>query len=57
MENKISTWVYANRINDPQNLGAMIRSIVFMGISGIIIDGKNSCKITPAVSRASVGAA
>jgi tRNA G18 (ribose-2'-O)-methylase SpoU len=51
-----STWVYGNRINDPQNLGAMLRSALFLGADGFIIEQGHSCGVTPAVARASAGA-
>jgi 23S rRNA (guanosine2251-2'-O)-methyltransferase len=44
-------------ITDPQNLGAMIRSAVWFGIDGIVIPKDRAAPVTPAVIRASAGAA
>ncbi|MFP4193545.1 MAG: 23S rRNA (guanosine(2251)-2'-O)-methyltransferase RlmB [Desulfosalsimonas sp.] len=43
-------------ITDPQNLGALVRTAVCTGVSGIIIPRDRSAAPTPAVSRASAGA-
>lgn len=44
-------------IEDPQNLGSIIRTAECAGIHGIIVPRHNSAEITPAVVRASAGAA
>lgn len=44
-------------ITDPQNLGAMIRSAVWFGVHGIVIPKDRASPVTPAVIRASAGAA
>ena len=44
-------------IQDPQNLGAMMRSACFLGAGGIIIPKDRSAKITPAVMKVAAGAA
>ena len=43
-------------IEDPQNLGSIIRTAKCAGVHGIIIPQHNSVEITPAVVRASAGA-
>jgi 23S rRNA (guanosine2251-2'-O)-methyltransferase len=43
-------------IVDPQNLGALIRSAVCVGVDGVVIPKDRSASPTPAVSRASAGA-
>jgi 23S rRNA (guanosine2251-2'-O)-methyltransferase len=43
-------------IEDPQNLGAVIRSAECAGVHGIIIPQHGSAKITPAVVRVAAGA-
>lgn len=43
-------------IMDPGNLGALVRTAVCAGISGIIVPRDRSAPLTPAVSRASAGA-
>jgi len=42
-------------IHNPQNLGMIIRSCAAGNISGIILSGKNSAKISPLVIKASAG--
>ncbi len=49
--------VIADGITDPQNLGAIIRSAEVLGAGGIILPRDRSAGITPAVVRASSGAA
>ena len=46
-----------DRIEDPQNLGALLRSAEGAGIGGVFISQRRSCAITPAVLKASAGAA
>ena len=43
-------------IEDPQNLGSIIRTAECAGVHGIIVPRHNSSEITPAVVRASAGA-
>ncbi len=43
-------------VADPQNLGALIRTALCGGVSGIIIPKDRSASPSPAVSRASAGA-
>lgn len=47
--------VLLSHINDPQNFGAIIRSAVAFDITDILINKKNSCKETQAVSKVSSG--
>ncbi len=44
-------------VTDPQNLGSLIRTALCFGISGVIIPENRAASITPAVFKASVGAA
>jgi len=46
-----------DQIQDPQNLGAIIRSAVALGVTGIIIPKRRAASVTPAVVRASAGQA
>ena len=46
-----------DHIEDPQNLGAIIRSVNVLGAHGVIIPKDRSASITPAVIKASAGAA
>jgi 23S rRNA (guanosine2251-2'-O)-methyltransferase len=43
-------------IEDPQNMGSIIRTAECAGVHGIIVPRHNSAEITPAVVRASAGA-
>ena len=48
--------VVCDGIEDPHNLGAVIRSAECEGAHGIIIPERRACGLTPAVSKASAGA-
>ncbi len=45
-----------DNILDPQNLGAIVRTALCVGIDGVIMPKDRSAPITPAVSKASAGA-
>jgi 23S rRNA (guanosine2251-2'-O)-methyltransferase len=45
-----------DNIQDPQNLGAIIRTALCVGIHGVIVPQDRSASPTPAVSKASAGA-
>ena len=45
-----------DNILDPQNLGAILRTALCVGVNGVIMPKDRSAAITPAVSRASAGA-
>ncbi|RMF60372.1 MAG: 23S rRNA (guanosine(2251)-2'-O)-methyltransferase RlmB, partial [Calditrichaeota bacterium] len=51
------TLVIADRIQDPHNLGAIIRSSKALGASGLVISLRDSTPITDTVIKASAGAA
>lgn len=48
--------VALDQVTDPQNLGAIIRSAVTLGLDGVIIPKHRAAGITAAVVRASAGA-
>lgn len=48
--------VFADGIEDPQNLGAMIRSAEVLGAGGLIFPARKASPITTAVVKASAGA-
>jgi 21S rRNA (GM2251-2'-O)-methyltransferase len=48
--------VYTDKITDPQNFGAIIRSSLFFGVNSIFSGKKNNCPLNPTVSKASTGA-
>jgi len=43
-------------VQDPQNLGAMIRSAHLFGVHGVILPRDRSASVTPVVAKASAGA-
>ena len=49
--------VLLDGIQDPQNLGAILRSAHALGAHGVVIPKNRACAVTPAVIRASAGAA
>jgi len=46
----------ADEIEDPHNLGAMIRSAEATGVHGVIISRRHSATVTPVVAKSSAGA-
>jgi 23S rRNA (guanosine2251-2'-O)-methyltransferase len=46
-----------DHVQDPQNLGSMLRSADAAGVNGVIIPRHRAASVTPAVVRASAGAA
>ncbi|NLT74020.1 MAG: 23S rRNA (guanosine(2251)-2'-O)-methyltransferase RlmB [Chloroflexi bacterium] len=46
-----------DELQDPQNVGALLRTAETAGVHGVIIAAQRAAQITPAVSRASAGAA
>jgi len=49
--------LFLDGILDPQNLGSLLRSAVFFGVSGVVIPKWRAASVTAAVVRASAGAA
>ncbi len=65
IEDIISSWkarggpaflLLLDSIQDPQNLGSLIRAANAAGVHGIIIPSDRACDVTPAVVKASAGA-
>ncbi|XP_003741809.1 rRNA methyltransferase 1, mitochondrial [Galendromus occidentalis] len=48
--------VYMDRIMDPMNMGAVIRTCVFLGVDAILVPKMESCALSTTVSKASSGA-
>jgi 23S rRNA (guanosine2251-2'-O)-methyltransferase len=48
--------VILDKIEDPHNLGAIIRSIDCLGAHGCIIQKRNACQVTDTVEKVSAGA-
>ncbi|NXM26041.1 MRM1 methyltransferase, partial [Oxyruncus cristatus] len=49
-------WLALEQIQDPMNLGALLRSAYFLGVDRVVTSLRNSCPLTPTVSKASAGA-
>jgi 23S rRNA (guanosine2251-2'-O)-methyltransferase len=49
--------VLLDGIQDPQNLGAILRSVYALGAHGVVLPTQRAAKVTAAVVRASAGAA
>jgi 23S rRNA (guanosine2251-2'-O)-methyltransferase len=48
--------VVLDRVTDPRNLGAVCRSALGAGATGVVVPAHGSAVVTPAVSRSSAGA-
>lgn len=48
--------VVADHVEDPRNLGAMVRTADFLGVHGIVIPADRACEVTPTVVKVSSGA-
>ena len=46
-----------DHIQDPQNLGSLLRSAGAVGVHGVVLPGRRATEVTPAAVRASAGAA
>lgn len=55
-KNEAPFLVILDKIEDPHNLGAIIRSSECMGVHGIIIQKRNACQVTDVVEKTSAGA-
>lgn len=49
-------WLILEGLQDPRNLGAVLRSAHYLGVDKVITSRRNSCPLTPVVSKASAGA-
>ena len=52
----IPVWLVLDQVADPQNLGAILRSALFLGASGVLLSPKNCAPASAATSKASAGA-
>src|SRR5690606_21671483 len=48
--------VALDQVQDPQNLGSLIRSSYALGAHGMLLPKDRSCEVTPTVVKASAGA-
>jgi 23S rRNA (guanosine2251-2'-O)-methyltransferase len=53
MEN--GQWVYLDRIQDPQNYGAILRSAAAFGVKGVFVSERDQCPVTGTVAQVSAG--
>ncbi|MCB1214986.1 MAG: 23S rRNA (guanosine(2251)-2'-O)-methyltransferase RlmB [Deltaproteobacteria bacterium] len=51
-----STLLALDQIQDPQNLGSLMRVAEATGVRGVILPKRHSCLVQPSVSKASAGA-
>ena len=49
-------YLFLDQVTDPQNFGSILRSALFIGVDGVIVNKTNACGLTPVVSRVSSGA-
>ncbi|KAJ1936470.1 Ribose methyltransferase [Linderina pennispora] len=49
-------WVLVDRVQDPRNLGSIVRSAAFFGADGLVASRKDSCVPNAVVAKASAGA-
>ncbi len=47
--------VVADHIQDPRNLGALIRTAAAAGVQGLVLPKDRACPLTPAVAKAAAG--
>ena len=48
--------VLADHLQDPHNLGAVVRSAAAAGAQGVVVPKDRACPLTPAVAKAAAGA-
>ncbi|XP_028410914.1 rRNA methyltransferase 1, mitochondrial-like [Dendronephthya gigantea] len=51
-----SIWLILEGIQDPMNMGAILRTAAFLGVDKVVSSEFDSCALTPTVSKASAGA-
>jgi 21S rRNA (GM2251-2'-O)-methyltransferase len=49
--------LFLHEVTDPQNLGALIRSAKFLGVTAVVVTKENSAPLSSAALKASAGAA
>ncbi|XP_053727987.1 rRNA methyltransferase 1, mitochondrial [Synchiropus splendidus] len=53
--NNYPLWLVLDQVQDPMNLGAILRSAYFLGVDRVASSIQKSCHLTPVVSKASSG--
>ncbi len=56
-QDKNALFLFLDHLEDPQNVGSLLRSAEAAGVTGVVIPQHRAVGITPAVVRASAGAA
>ncbi|XP_073345920.1 rRNA methyltransferase 1, mitochondrial [Pagrus major] len=54
-DNSPPLWLVLEEIQDPMNLGAILRSAYFLGVDRVVSSLHDSCPLSPVVSKASSG--
>jgi 23S rRNA (guanosine2251-2'-O)-methyltransferase len=54
-QEEIGQWVFLDRIQDPQNYGAILRSAAAFGLKGVFVGTKDQCPVTGTVAQVSAG--
>jgi tRNA G18 (ribose-2'-O)-methylase SpoU len=49
-------YVAMDHIEDPHNMGALLRSCLFFGVDGVVVPARHTSPLSPTVSKASAGA-
>lgn len=49
-------WLLLHNIQDPMNLGAILRTAYYLGLDKVVLSATKSCCLSPVVSKASAGA-
>jgi 23S rRNA (guanosine2251-2'-O)-methyltransferase len=57
LESRPRLLLLLDQIEDPRNLGGVIRTAEAVGVGGVLLPERGSCGITPAVVKSSAGAA
>lgn len=51
-----NVWVVLHEVQDPHNLGAILRNCVFYGVVGVVLSSKHSASLSNVVAKVSSGA-
>lgn len=54
-KNEMPFLLLLDELQDPQNVGAIIRTAAAVGVHGVLLPKRRTCQITPAVVKASAG--
>ena len=48
--------IFLDKITDPKNFGAIIRTCLYLGVENIVVDEVSRCPLNSTVSKTSSGA-